>query len=124
MNADYYLKDAKLHTPLTDLVRGYKYTVIYTSTPPSSLIQPSTSSSVELPLYEPEFQNLEHMDLKRNLKIREDNISSNATDMLPLFEKYQFLTPGTYLIYPSLPSFPSSLILLLGETVLGRKGSG
>jgi hypothetical protein len=96
MIADQNIIDAKLHTPLTDLVSGYRYTVIYTSTPPSSLIQSSTSSSTEVPLYEAEFQNLEHLDLKRNLKMREDNTSLNDTAMLPLFEKYQFLTPGTY----------------------------
>ncbi|KAG0645395.1 big1 [Hyphodiscus hymeniophilus] len=87
--------DARLHQHLTELVKGYRYTVVYTSTPPFSPIQPS-SKSAEVPLYESEFQNREHLDLKRDLRIREDNTSSNA-DTSPLFEKYQFLTPGLFM---------------------------
>ena len=40
-----------------------------------------------------------------------DSTPSNATDMLPLFEKYQFLTPGTLQICPS----PLSWSLMCGH---------
>lgn len=75
---------------LKDIEVGYKYTVIYLSTPPSSPIQ----SDVESLAYQPEFPNPAHLDLKRNLRITQDNSSSNVPDFRPLFEKYQFLTPG------------------------------
>jgi len=41
-----------------------------------------------------------HQDLKRDIKYEPLKSSSNNTmqDGLPLFEKYQFLTPGKYLL--------------------------
>ena len=82
--------DAKLHTPLQTLAKGYHYTVIYLTTPLSTPIQSSPSEGI---VYQSEFQNLEHLDLRRELRIRVPP-ETNATDVLPLFEKYQFLTPG------------------------------
>ncbi len=52
----------------------------------------------EFKAYEPEFTEPVHMDLRRHA---EEELSfagirrkSNSTNHLPLFEKYQFFTPG------------------------------
>ena len=60
------------------------------------------------PSYEPEFEEPVHMELKRDMQgqpLRRDN---NETDWekLPLFEKYQFFTPGKSY---ALPSFHQSI---------------
>ena len=73
---------------LKDLPTGPKYTVIYTSTP-------LTESIREEYQYESAFDDAVHIDLKRDLMIRVPP-RTNETDMRPLFEKYQFLTPGMY----------------------------
>ena len=43
--------------------------------------------------YESDFNEVFHMDLKRNLQARQGN--ATAEDMRPLFEKYEFFNPGT-----------------------------
>ncbi len=79
------LSDYKLGSLLSEL--GDSYTVILFSDPN------------EYQAYEPEFVEPVHMDLKR----QSDNSlhlygrSVNSTDDLPLFEKYQFFTPGIFM---------------------------
>ncbi|KAL2025014.1 hypothetical protein VTK56DRAFT_16 [Thermocarpiscus australiensis] len=53
----------------------------------------------EFKAYEPEFVQPVHMDLKRRAEEAEDVPArkSNSADNLPLFEKYQFFTPGIFM---------------------------
>lgn len=83
---------------LNDVVYGYlsdlsSYTVIYTTTPIGSVLQQDQS---EPPVYNAEFDATAHIDLKRDFDIRA-NKSKNATDTRPLFEKYQYFTPGIFM---------------------------
>lgn len=77
-----------------DLLPSPKYTVIYTTSPLST-----THHSVieEFQVYEMDstFAAPLHMDLKRDFLVRASNSSGNDTLVDgPLFERYQFLTPG------------------------------
>lgn len=77
-----------------DLLPSPKYTVIYTTTPPSSKHH---SVVEEFQVYEMDstFAAPLHMDLKRDFSVRPSNSSGNDTLVDgPLFERYQFLTPG------------------------------
>jgi hypothetical protein len=67
------------------------YTVIWTTTPPSA-------HGADVEPYEPEFQNPVHVEMKRDLGDRRSSAktTSNNTNQRPLFEKYQFLTPGWF----------------------------
>ena len=56
---------------------------------------PSTSSHDDM-LYEAKFQDPVHMDLKRQLMVRYPT-NTTTNDTRPLFEKYQFFTPGMFL---------------------------
>ncbi|ESZ94597.1 hypothetical protein SBOR_5008 [Sclerotinia borealis F-4128] len=75
------------------LSRGPEYTVIYTTTPLGSVLQ---QDEPELPIYNAEFDATAHIDLKRDFRIKSDN-STNAHDTRPLFEKYQYFTPGIFM---------------------------
>jgi hypothetical protein len=72
---------------LKSLSKEYKYTVIYTSTPRTPSIQ------IDEDTYEPSFPNPAQIELKRGLNIRVPPGTVN-NDSRPLFEKYQFFTPG------------------------------
>jgi hypothetical protein len=67
-----------------------KYTVIYTTTPVSTNVMHKT------PSYQPDFMEPLHMDLKRQSIYDATAKNKTARDNRPLFEKYQFLTPGIY----------------------------
>lgn len=84
--------DANLYSSLLEyLPIGYKYTVIYTTTPGGDTTHESHK-------YEATFEAPFHTDLKRDLRIRADNSTNGAApDDRPLFEKYQFLTPGLFM---------------------------
>ena len=83
------MTDAKIYNALLkDLPTGPKYTVIYTTTPLKEAIREEYK-------YESAFDEAVHMDLKRDLRLRVPP-KTNETDMRPLFEKYQFLTPGKH----------------------------
>ena len=82
--------DYNLYSATLKDMPNYSYTFILLSTPPTDFVD-----SEEVSAYEPSFNEPLHMDLKRNIYIRDDNSTNNATDMRPLFEKYQFFTPGT-----------------------------
>jgi hypothetical protein len=58
----------------------------------------------EVDTYEPSFTEPVHMDLKRQSgPVYVGRRAANSTDNLPLFEKYQFFTPGKpNLVAPSL----------------------
>ncbi|KAE9363021.1 BIG1-domain-containing protein [Stipitochalara longipes BDJ] len=91
--------DATLQKELSKIPQGTSYTLIYLSTsPPSSNpASPSTSTSIDKDItYEPSFENdAVHMDLKRNLAPPRGK--GPFSDQRPLFEKYQFLTPGLFM---------------------------
>jgi hypothetical protein len=85
------IPDSNLYsTLLKDLPNGVKYTVIFTTTKVEKVV----AELLSLPEYEPEFAvaSVLKMDLKRDLRVRGDN--GTRPDLRPLFEKYQFLTPG------------------------------
>jgi hypothetical protein len=87
--------DSNLYsTLLKDLPNGVKYTVIFTTTKVEKVV----AELLSLPEYEPEFAvgSVLKMDLKRDLRVRGDN--GTRPDLRPLFEQYQFLTPGMYLL--------------------------
>lgn len=76
---------ARHNNLLSRVSQTEKYTVIYITTP-------STSSHDDI-LYEAKFQDPLHMDLKRQLMARYPT-NTTTNDTRPLFEKYQFFTPG------------------------------
>lgn len=73
------------------LSSGPEYTVIYTTTPIDSIPQKEP-----VDVYEPVFDASAHFDLKRDFRSRADN-STNSPDHRPLFEKYQYFTPGIFM---------------------------
>jgi hypothetical protein len=78
--------DSILHGAIQkDLPKGAKYTLIYLTTPSSPLIEKPI-------IYESDFHDALHMDLKRNLAPPRGN--GSILDQRPLFEKYQFFSPG------------------------------
>ncbi|KAM3076064.1 hypothetical protein ACMFMG_006420 [Clarireedia jacksonii] len=86
--------DAKINTDLLEnLSSGPEYTVIYTTTPVGAVIE---SEDAEPIVYDVSFDASEHLDLKRDFRVRVDN-STNSTDNRPLFDKYQFFTPGIFM---------------------------
>ncbi|KAF7871755.1 hypothetical protein EAF04_003862 [Stromatinia cepivora] len=75
------------------LSSGPEYTVIYTTTPIDSVL---SQKEPELDIYEAVFDASAHFDLKRDFRIRADN-STDSPDNRPLFEKYQYFTPGIFM---------------------------
>ena len=73
---------------LKDIRRSHSYAFILFSTPTASIEEHNES-----PIYEAAFNDPVHMDLKRDLYTRKSN-ATKEHDARPLFEKYQFLTPG------------------------------
>ncbi|KAG9229444.1 BIG/ATPase V1 complex, subunit S1 [Amylocarpus encephaloides] len=74
---------------IKDLPEGTKYTIIFGTTP-------STVVAEDVLVYEPKFEELAHMDLRRSLGPRENKYKTSK-DTRPLFEKYQFFTPGLFM---------------------------
>jgi len=86
--------DSNLYsTLLKDLPNGIKYTVIFTTTKVEKVV----AELLNLPEYKPEFAvaSVLKMDLKRDLRVRVDN--GTRPDLRPLFEQYQFLSPGLFM---------------------------
>ncbi|KAH6978893.1 hypothetical protein EDB82DRAFT_506580 [Fusarium venenatum] len=75
------------------------YTVLFVGTPSTQAKTASASKKAagsEKTIYEPEFIEPLHMDLKRD--VSEGSKAGNATrDTRGLFEKYQFFTPGIFM---------------------------
>ncbi|KAF8850531.1 BIG1-domain-containing protein [Acephala macrosclerotiorum] len=84
--------DSALYPLLAELPKGYKYTLIYATTPSLAPAQPDHTEMVR---YESTFDEALHMDLKRNLQARKDD--GATPDQRPLFEKYQFFNPGLFM---------------------------
>lgn len=76
--------DAFLHAVISEL-GGKEFSVIFTTTPPEDTT-PIVPDQYEMD----DSYNVLHTDLKRDVQSR---ASSNGTS-LPLFETYQFLSPG------------------------------
>jgi hypothetical protein len=79
---------------ILDRLPSQNYTVLYTTTPPAKAhdqpISEASKYEMEMPLEE-----VLHLDLKRDVDFRPRQPSSNQTIVDgPLFEKYQFLSPG------------------------------
>lgn len=118
------MTDAKIFSLLKKL-EGQKYTVIYHSSPADVVAEKDTTE--QQIVYEAQFEEVMHMGLKRALDGRERNATAGA-DTRPLFEKYQFWSPGTYLatcssLQPSSPHLPSRAgcrNAFEGRRILGR----
>jgi hypothetical protein len=100
-----------------------KYTVLYTTSPLSTSASPHISSQEPTALYEMDhtLSPLVHMDLKRDISVHESasQNSSNGTDTsLPLFERYQFFTPGLFM-----GLLVSSLLLSILYVAISALGS-
>lgn len=68
------------------------YTVLFVGTP--STKAKTTASKTEKTIYEPEFIEPLHMDLKRDVSGNAEKPGNATRDTRGLFEKYQFFTPG------------------------------
>ncbi|QSZ29805.1 hypothetical protein DSL72_004323 [Monilinia vaccinii-corymbosi] len=75
------------------LSSGPEYTIIYTTSPIGSVLEQDVT---DYEIYNAEFEATAHIDLKRDFRIRADN-STKAADTRPLFEKYQYFTPGIFM---------------------------
>ena len=105
---------------MLDLLHGRNYTLIYTSTSPETASEPATPYRIQ---NNDDYSgyDLFHTELKRDLpagaataqlKSRQSSTNQTMIDG-PLFEKYQFLTPGSS-IHPSIvPSLVNHIIRLL-----------
>ena len=92
--------DDGLYDTVASVLDGDQPSVlIYITSPPPAAPHEHTDGH----LYEMDepYPSAYHTDLKRDLHVhkRESN-NSDMQNGLPLFEKYQFLTPGTFLIDP------------------------
>ncbi|KAK3378555.1 BIG/ATPase V1 complex, subunit S1 [Podospora didyma] len=83
---------------------GDDYTVIFFSDPN------------EFKAYEPDFAEAVHMNLKRQSKspVLIHSRLGNSTRTLPLFEKYQFFTPGIFMVFVA-------LVVMLSILTVGLK---
>ncbi|KAF9775947.1 hypothetical protein IL306_005945 [Fusarium sp. DS 682] len=75
------------------------YTVLFVGTP-STKAKTATSkkaSKSEKTIYEPEFIEPLHMDLKRDVSEDAEKPGNATRDTRGLFEKYQFFTPGIFM---------------------------
>jgi hypothetical protein len=83
-------------TAILDWLPSQNYTVLYTTTPPVKRHEQAVSEASK---YEMEtlLEEVMHLDLKRNVDFRPRQSSSNQTLVDgPLFERYQFLSPGGF----------------------------
>jgi hypothetical protein len=74
-----------------DLSKAESYTIIYTTTPMIDI------PAEDPPVYEAAFDEAVHLDLKRELHSFDKRAGAKQTDFRPLFEKYNFLSPGKIL---------------------------
>ena len=102
--------DAVIATMLRSIPQDARYTVVYSSTPLNGTI------AEEAPLYEPEFESQldAHIDLKRSIEARVPP-KTVEMDQRPLFEKYQFLTPGLFIFPSQWYSVASGCIVSVGD---------
>lgn len=85
------LIDSYLHNILS-VISTSKYTVVYTTTAVSS------KTDIHRISYEPDFEQPLRMEMKRASEVAPAASSSSNSSLpfpnAPLFEKYQFLSPG------------------------------
>ena len=82
---------------LLDMLPSSNYTVLHTTSPNGVVTKPESTE------YIADIQEALHMDLRRDLGLRASNSSGNQTVVDgPLFHKYQFFTPGKYLVFQDL----------------------
>ncbi|KAF6227418.1 hypothetical protein HO133_008862 [Letharia lupina] len=80
-----------------DLLSSNKFTVIYTTTPPNAAHQPASTESESYEM-DAQFQAPVHMDLKRDFSNEKRASDGNITlPDGPLFERYQYLSPGLFM---------------------------
>ena len=85
-------------------LKGRSYAVLFATTPVNSKIPtPMQQDSVaDVPDYESEFQEPLHLEIKRQAGTVRRADSGSKADTRPLFEKYQFFTPGMNLLIRNL----------------------
>lgn len=84
---------------IIDLLPSLKYTVIYTTTPITSE-QHSLVSESRVYEMDDHFPSSAHMNLKRDFSTHGRNSSDDSTlSNGPLFETYQFFTPGECILH-------------------------
>ncbi|CAD6586286.1 MAG: hypothetical protein ASARMPREDX12_003050 [Alectoria sarmentosa] len=80
-----------------DLLSPNMFTVIYTTTPPNAAHQPASAESESYEM-DAQFQVPVHMDLKRDFSNHKRASDGNITlPDGPLFERYQYLSPGLFM---------------------------
>ncbi|KAL2358723.1 BIG/ATPase V1 complex, subunit S1 [Cryomyces antarcticus] len=98
---DRALKLAQHDSFLNALVAGLRrqtYTVIYITTPPSDSHNTAPQHAPQVYEMDEPFPSGLHTDLKRDLTgYASSSNSTNLNSNLPLFEKYQFLSSGTFM---------------------------
>ncbi|KIN03857.1 hypothetical protein OIDMADRAFT_51791 [Oidiodendron maius Zn] len=83
--------DQSHKSELSAITAEHSYTIIWTTTPLSG-------DGAEVEEYQPEFQDPAHMELKRDLSEGVFDVRvADDIDPRPLFEKYQFFTPGLFM---------------------------
>lgn len=83
--------DSFLNAVLSGM-QDQSYIIFYTSTPPSAKAHPAPEHELHLYEMDESFPSALHIDLKRDVEAHQSNSTVNST--LPLFEKYQYFTPG------------------------------
>ncbi|KAM0794331.1 BIG/ATPase V1 complex, subunit S1 [Usnea florida] len=80
-----------------DLISSNKFTVVYTTTPPDAAYHPALTESESYEM-DAQFQAPVHMELKRDLSNTKRASGDDITlPKGPLFERYQFLSPGLFM---------------------------
>ena len=106
-----HLPDAFLASVL-DVLSSNKFTVIYTTTPPHSPYQP-TSAETESYEMDAQFQAPVHMELKRDFSVHKRASDANITlPDGPLFERYQYFTPGIFSAFLMCGLYMGDIILI------------
>ncbi|KFX87974.1 hypothetical protein O988_07504 [Pseudogymnoascus sp. VKM F-3808] len=80
-------------------LKGRSYAVLFATIPvnakaPAPIVHDSVS---DVPNYEPEFQEPLHSEIKRQTGAMRRAEDGKKVDTRPLFEKYQFFTPGIFM---------------------------
>jgi hypothetical protein len=101
--------DAFISSAISQLAPHGKFTLIYTTTPPTK--KPVVSHQ---PAYEMEdpFGDAVQMELKRDLSLHGRANNDGSQDDGGLFERYQYLSPGLFMGISAM--IPLVLILLVG----------
>ena len=103
-----------------DLLPSHKYTVIYTTTATTTSVHQAAVDSEEYEM-DTVFSSPVHMDLKRDLASHKRESNSNITlPNGPLFEKYQYFSPGEF---PAIASLVIDRLLTAPSTRRPLHGS-